>query len=65
MNRNYYNKRKLIQQKIMGLLLLLICGLVIMMASTGATPAEKDVTPILILGPIGLYLILAKRVIIY
>ena len=64
MKKRAYRK-KLIKQKVMGLLLLLICGVVIMTASTGANPADKDVTSILILGPIGLYLILAKRVIIY
>lgn len=64
MKKRAYRK-KLIKQKVMGLLLLLICGVVIMMASTGANPADNDVTSILILGPIGLYLILAKRVIIY
>lgn len=64
MKKRAYRK-KIIKQKVMGLLLLLICGVVIMMASTGTNPEDNDVTSILILGPIGLYLILAKHVIIY
>lgn len=64
MKKRAYRK-KLIMQKIMGLVLLLICGVFIMMASTGANSADKDVTPILILGPLGLYLFFTKRVIIY
>lgn len=58
-------RKKLIMQKVMGLVLLLICGVVIMMASTGANPADKDVTPILLLGPLGLYLIFTKHIVIY
>lgn len=64
MKKRAYRK-KLIMQKVMGLLLLLICGVVIMMASTGVNSADKDVTPILILVPLGLYLVFTKRVIIY
>lgn len=64
MKKRAYRK-KLIMQKIMGLVLLLICGVVIMMASTGANSADKDVTPILILVPLGLYLFFTKHVIIY
>lgn len=64
MKKRAYRK-KLIMQKIMGLVLLMICGVVIMMASTGANSADKDVTPILILVPLGLYLVFTKRVIIY
>lgn len=64
MKKRAYRK-KLIMQKIMGLVLLLICGVVIMMASTGANSADKDVTPILILVPLGLYLVFTKSVIIY
>lgn len=64
MKKRAYRK-KLIMQKVMGLLLLLICGVVIMMASTGANSADKDVTPILILVPLGLYLVFTKHVIIY
>lgn len=64
MKKRAYRK-KLIMQKIMGLVLLLICGVVIMMASTGANSADKDVTPILILVPLGLYLVFTKHVIIY
>lgn len=64
MKKRAYRK-KLIMQKVMGLVLLLICGVVIMMASTGANSADKDVTPILILVPLGLYLVFTKHVIIY
>lgn len=64
MKKRAYRK-KLIMQKVMGLVLLLICGVVIMMATTGANPEDKDVTPILILVPLGLYLVFTKRVIIY
>ena len=64
MKKRAYRK-KLIMQKVMGLVLLLICGVVIMMASTGANFADKDVTPILILVPLGLYLVFTKHVIIY
>lgn len=64
MKKRAYRK-KLIMQKVMGLVLLLICGVVIMTASTGANSADKDVTPILILVPLGLYLVFTKRVIIY
>lgn len=51
-------------QKIFGLVLLVISIGVIILASTGKTPEDKDATAILFTVPIGLYLLFTKEIVV-
>jgi len=54
-----------IQQILMGIGLLIICGFIVQMARTGLTVEDKDITPVLLFGPMGLYLIFTRKKVIY
>lgn len=64
MNKKSY-KKKLIQQKLIGLVIILLCVFIVLIASTGTTPEDRDATIILLFGPLGLYLIFTKHIVIY
>jgi len=52
-------------QILMGISLLILCGIIVAMANTGLTVEDRDITPVLLFGPLGLYLIFTKKKIIY
>ena len=54
-----------IYQMLMGIGLLILCGIMVEMARTGLTVEDRDITPVLLFGPLGLYLIFTKKKIIY
>ena len=64
-----HKKRKIrkwrIQQILMGLGMLVICGFILHMASTGLTVEDRDATPVLLFGPLGIYLIFTRKKVIY
>jgi hypothetical protein len=47
------------RSKISGVALLIICVIIVAMASFGATPADRDITPVLLLAPLGVYITIA------
>lgn len=63
--RNQLRRRKLIEQKVMGILLLAVCVMNIIFACNGKTVEDKDCTPILLFAPMGFYLLFTKQVVIY
>lgn len=50
-----------VYQILMGLVMLAICGFTLYMASTGVTVEDRDATPVLLFGPLGLYLLFTKE----
>lgn len=52
-------------QRTYGVILILICVLIVVMAAQGTTPEERDVTAILFLLPLGIYAIFTKQKIFY
>ena len=52
------------RQRFYGVLLILIALLVLVMAALGSTPQERDATPSLLLGPLGLYLCFSRSLVI-
>lgn len=52
------------RQKFYGVLLILIAIVVLVMAKLGSTPLENDITPSLLLGPLGLYLFFSRSLVI-
>lgn len=53
------------EQKLMGLGLLVICGFVLWLCSTGTTPEDQDVTAVVLLAPLALWMIFTKEIVIY
>ena len=51
-------KQKLLKQRLKGLLMLALCGVVIMLASSGTSYVEKDVSALFILFPAAVYMLL-------
>ena len=63
MTRNQ-RKRKLKQQRWMGIAMLIISVLIFAMACTGSTTESHDATAMLITLPLGIWLICTKEIII-
>ena len=57
-------KRKLGTQRFFGLLMLIATVIIIAIAMTGSTTETKDATAILFTGPLGLFLLSTKEIII-
>lgn len=49
---------------LMGIGLLILCGIMVEMARTGLTVEDRDITPVLLFGPMGLYLVFTKKKVI-
>lgn len=64
MKRRRYMK-KLIAQKLIGILILLVCAVCICVASAGSTIKDRECSIILLLAPLGIYLLCTHRIWIY
>jgi hypothetical protein len=53
------------KQKIYGALLILACAVTLAMAAQGTTPIERDATPAVLLFPLGVYMVVAKKNILH
>lgn len=60
-----YQPSKLMEQKLMGLVLLVICAFVLWLCSTGTTPEDQDATAVVLLAPLGLWMLFTKDIVIY
>lgn len=63
--RRKFRRRKMIEQKIMGIICLLICVVILIVASHTQTPDDLDGTPVFFIAPLGFYLIFSKECWIY
>lgn len=57
-------KRKLRQQKMMGIGMLIITLVIFMMAASATNFVDQDVTAALITGPMGIWMLLSKEVLL-
>lgn len=57
--------QRLAKQKLIGVVMLLITAVIIWLASTGISVEDRDATAILVTLPLGVYLLLTKRIVIY
>lgn len=55
---------KMTKQRLLGLALVVICVLFVTLASQGSTPEERDVTPVALLLPLGIYAMMTKKYIL-
>lgn len=56
-NERRYYRKKIIEQRLMGLGVLACCALVLWMCSTGVTVEDRDGTAVVLLAPLGLWLL--------
>lgn len=55
----------MLKQRIVGALLLLLCMIMIVNAAGGQTIEEQDVTPVLLLLPLGIYALVSRQRILH
>ncbi|MEY8315795.1 hypothetical protein AALB19_00495 [Oscillospiraceae bacterium 50-58] len=55
---------KCFEQKLMAIGLLLICAVVLWLCSTGTTPEDQDATVVVLLAPLGLWMLFTKEIVI-
>ena len=56
---------KMTKQRLMGLALVAVSVLLLLLASTGETPEERDATAVLLTLPLGVYMMTTKNYILY
>ena len=64
-NQRRLYRRKMVEQKLMGLGLLVVCAFVLWLCSTGTTPEDQDATAVVLLAPLGLWMLFTKEIVIY
>lgn len=57
-------KRKIFKQRLCGLGIIMICALIILVASRGVNIEDRDCAAVLLLLPLGVYTLLTRRVVI-
>lgn len=58
-------RRKLREQRLIGLAVLVCCAAMFWLCSTGRTLGDRDATAVLLLVPLGLWMLVTKEIIIY
>ena len=56
---------KMTKQRLMGLALVVTSVLLLVLASTGETLEERDATAVLIILPLGMYMMVTKNYVLY
>jgi len=64
MTRMMYRRKKR-EQRLIGLGLLALCVLVLWICSTGTTLEDQDAGAVLLMAPMGLYMLFTKHIVIY
>ncbi len=64
MTREMY-RRKRREQRLMGLVLLILCGVILWVCSTGKTVEDQDAGAVFLLAPMGLYMLFTRDIVIY
>lgn len=59
------NKHEMVKQKIMGIIFLLSCVWILIASSRARVPGDLDVTPVLMLAPLGFGLLFSKECWLY
>lgn len=59
MKKRFTAQRK--KQIAAGIGILIICAIVMLVAANGKSVEDRDITPVLLLAPMGIYLIFTKR----
>lgn len=68
--RSKVRKRRLViskrvEQKLLGFMILLVCAFMLWLCSTGTTLEDQDATAVVLLAPLGLWMLFTKKIVIY
>lgn len=58
----YLKQNTMLQQRFYGLVLLIVCGFILWMCSAGQTMEDRDATAVLLIAPLGLYMLFSKNI---
>ena len=58
-------KKKLFVQKAMGIALLVICAAMLALCAGAASPEEQDTTAVIMLAPLGLWMLFTRKIVIF
>ena len=64
-NQRKLYQKKMIEQKLMGIGILACCAFLLWLCSTGITPEDRDGTAVVLLAPLGLWMLFTKEIVIY
>ena len=64
-NDRRYSLKKIFEQRLRWLGVLACCALGLWMRSTGVTVEDRDGTAVVLLAPLGLWLLFSKQILIY
>ena len=56
---------KMTKQRLMGFALVVISAFILLLASTGETPEDRDATAVLLTLPLGIYMMVTKQYVLY
>lgn len=64
MSKSQY-KRKILEQRLYGIGIILLCALALWVASTGTSIEDRDCTAVLLILPLGIYSLFTRKVVIW
>lgn len=64
MSKSQY-KRKISEQRLYGIGIILLCALALLVASTGTSIEDRDCTAVLLILPLGIYSLFTRKVVIW
>ena len=54
-------RRSMIKQKVLGLLMIILCVVIVIVGIHGENDIDRDITPVVFLAPMGISLIFSKE----
>lgn len=64
MSKSQY-RRKILEQRLYGIGIILLCALALLVASTGTSIEDRDCTAVLLILPLGIYSLFTRKVVIW
>lgn len=64
MSKSQY-KRKILEQRLYGIGIILLCALALLVASTGTSIEDRDCTAVLLILSLGIYSLFSRKVVIW
>lgn len=64
-SERHTRRKKMMEQRLIGLGLLACCVLALWVCSKGTTPVDRDATAVVLLAPLALYMLFTKDLVIY
>ena len=56
--------KKIFEQRILAIVMLVICAVILLMAATASSPSGHDITPVILLAPVSIWMMFTKQLVI-